>query len=113
MAAIMALASNWRPSVTSPGSVVQVPANYGTGGRLSFWHWLRNTQIPDAPPNAAPLYNALAPTIWHARVNAVPVTIMTPVQVTPEMRFTPAGTARSQPGEVAPNALAQVWTGAV
>lgn len=113
MAAIEALATNWRPARTNPGYAVEVPANYGTAGRLSFWHWLRNTQIPNTPPNAPPLYNALVPVDYRLGVTVVPVTITVPVQTTPQMAFTPAGTAQSLPGAAPINRIAQVWTGAV
>ena len=111
MPALLALDLNWRQPVLSPGRTVSVPANYGTMGRASFWHWLRSTQIPN-PSTTGPFYNALSPTNYRLGVTVVPVTVKVPVQTTPQLNFTPAGTAVSLPGQGGgSNPFAQVWTG--
>ena len=111
MAAIESLALNWRRPVTNPGYVQSVAANYGTDGRSSFWHWLRATMIPNAPMVNLPMWNVLQPINYHTGVTVVPVVVRTPVQTTPQMAFTPAGTATAVPGVSPPNVFAQVWTG--
>ncbi len=112
MPALLAMDLNWRNSNgQSPGRTVSVPANYGTGGRLSFWHWLALRQIPQAPAVTNPLYNSLLPTNYHLGVTVVPVTVTVPLQTTPQMRFTPAGIATALPGAGGGNPFAQVWTG--
>lgn len=113
MAALLALDTNWRRSNgQSPGRVVQLPSNYGTAGRLSFWHWLRIPQIPQVPATSNPLFNALLPAAYHYQVSVVPVTLTVPIQTTPQMSFTPAGTAIMPSGSGGSNPFAQVWTGA-
>lgn len=111
MPALMAMELNWKRPVLTPGRTVVIPANYGTMGRASFWHWLKSVQIPQAPAVTNPLYNALAPVNYRQGVTVVPVTLRVPVQTTPQLNFTPAGTATAAPGASGANPFAQVWTG--
>lgn len=107
------LALNWRQPRTNPGYVVGVPSNYGTDGRVSFWHWVRAALIPQVPNPRSAMYNSLAPVNYHLGVTVVPVRLLMPVQTTPQLAFTPAGTASASPGAGAAFKDSQVWTGAV
>lgn len=111
MATALALAQNWRPPVTSPGFSVPVPANYGTAGRESLWHWVRSAVIPQVPDLRRPLSNVLAPGIFHLQVSTVPVTVRKPINVVSQMAFTPAGTATAGAPAEPQNLAAQLWTG--
>ncbi|MGC2160754.1 MAG: hypothetical protein WA634_02485 [Silvibacterium sp.] len=112
MGTAIGLGLNYRPSALSVGKPVVLPANFGGEGSLVRWQFAQYALFRVAFNPHNPMSNALeAPSPpYHTRVNVVPVQIRVPVQTSPSLQFTPAGTASSTAG-ASPLGLAQLYTG--